>query len=97
MSAAIKTKAIKSRKDLQNLREAMTKAYTSQTSKIIVCGGTGCVAGGSLKIYENLKAQMENNGLNVEVSLEKEPHDNSIGLKKSGCHGFCEDGPTCKN
>lgn len=93
MSAAIKTKAIKSRKDLQNLREAMTKAYTSQTSKIIVCGGTGCVAGGSLKIYENLKAQMENNGLNVEVSLEKEPHDNSIGLKKSGCHGFCEMGP----
>ena len=93
MSAAIKTKAIKSRKDLQNLRESMTKAYTSQTSKIIVCGGTGCVAGGSLKIYENLKAQMENNGLNVEVSLEKEPHDNSIGLKKSGCHGFCEMGP----
>ena len=26
-------------------------------------------------------------------SLQKEPHDDSVGLKKSGCHGFCEMGP----
>ena len=25
--------------------------------------------------------------------LEKDPHGDSIGLKKSGCHGFCEMGP----
>ena len=27
------------------------------------------------------------------MELQKEPHDGSVGLKKSGCHGFCEMGP----
>jgi NADH-quinone oxidoreductase subunit F len=84
---------IKTRQELQSLREALAKSYNAETNKIIVCGGTGCVAGGSLKIYEALKTKMENDGLKVEVTLEKEPHDHSIGLKKSGCHGFCEMGP----
>ncbi len=84
---------IATRKELQDLRKSLKKAYEAETRKIIVCGGTGCVAGGSLRIYDKLKAEMENNGLKVEVSLEKEPHDDSVGLKKSGCHGFCEMGP----
>ena len=36
---------------------------------------------------------MEERGLRVEVELAEEPHDDSVGLKKSGCHGFCEMGP----
>ena len=36
---------------------------------------------------------MEARGLKVEVELAEEPHDDSVGLKKSGCHGFCEMGP----
>ena len=84
---------ITSRQELQSLREALAKSYKAETNKIIVCGGTGCVAGGSLKIYEALKTKMINDGLKVEVTLEKEPHEHSIGLKKSGCHGFCEMGP----
>ena len=84
---------ITSRQELQSLREALSRSYKAETNKIIVCGGTGCVAGGSLKIYDALKSKMENDGLKVEVTLEKEPHDHSIGLKRSGCHGFCEMGP----
>ncbi len=84
---------ITTRKELQDLRKSLKKSYEAETKKIIVCGGTGCVAGGSLKIYDKLKAEMENNGLKVEVTLEKEPHNDSVGLKKSGCHGFCEMGP----
>ncbi len=84
---------ITSRQELQSLREALSNSYKAETNKIIVCGGTGCVAGGSLKIYDALKAKMENDGLKVEVILEKEHHDHSIGLKRSGCHGFCEMGP----
>ena len=93
MSASEVITKITSRQELRELRAAMANSYKAQTNKIIVCGGTGCVAGGSLKIYEKLKAEMENNGLKVEVNLEKEPHDHSVGLKKSGCHGFCEMGP----
>ncbi len=93
MSASEVIAKVSSRDELKALRAVMSNSYKAETNKIIVCGGTGCVAGGSLKIYEKLKAEMENNGLKVEVNLEKEPHDHSIGLKKSGCHGFCEMGP----
>ncbi len=84
---------LKNREDLIALRAEAKKAYDLQTEKIIVCAGTGCVAGGSLKIYDRLKALTEAAGVNVAVELEVDPHDESIGLKKSGCHGFCEMGP----
>ena len=35
----------------------------------------------------------EARGISCAVSLEKEPHEHSVGVKKSGCHGFCEMGP----
>ena len=92
MSGKFLTKAA-----LDEARAIFKDAYDNQTRKIIVCGGTGCVAGGSLNIYNNLKSLMENNGVNVSVTLEHEPHgDNKVGLKKSGCHGFCEMGPVVR-
>ena len=92
MSGKFLTKAA-----LDEARAIFKDAYDKQTKKIIVCGGTGCVAGGSLNIYNNLKSLMENNSVNVSVTLEHEPHgDNEVGLKKSGCHGFCEMGPVVR-
>ena len=83
-----------SREALVEARAKFKNAYDHQTRKIIVCGGTGCVAGGSLEIYEALKSLMEKKGINVSVTLEEEPHgEDEVGLKKSGCHGFCEMGP----
>ena len=83
-----------SREALVEARAKFKNAYDHQTRKIIVCGGTGCVAGGSLEIYETLKSLMEKKGINVSVTLEEEPHgEDEVGLKKSGCHGFCEMGP----
>mgnify|MGYP004475913179 CR=1 FL=1 len=84
---------IKNREELKKFRKAAAAAYEAQSKKLIVCGGTGCVAGGSLKIHGRLKELLEQQGIGVEVELQKEPHDGSIGLKKSGCHGFCEMGP----
>ncbi len=84
---------LKSREELIALRAEALKSYDMQTEKIIVCAGTGCVAGGSLKIYDKLRELAEAKGVNIAVELEKDPHDESVGLKKSGCHGFCEMGP----
>ncbi|MBO7276165.1 MAG: SLBB domain-containing protein, partial [Clostridia bacterium] len=84
---------LKNRQDFIAYREESIKAYGAQAEKIIVCAGTGCVAGGSLKIYDRLKELMAEKGLHVAVELEVDPHDESVGLKKSGCHGFCEMGP----
>ena len=82
---------LKSRQDLIDIREVYKKAADQR--KILVCCGTGCVAGGSLKIHAELKRIMEENGIKCSVVLEKDPHGDEIGLKKSGCHGFCEMGP----
>ena len=84
---------IKNREELKKFRKVAAAAYEAQSKKLIVCGGTGCVAGGSLKIHDRLKELLEQQGIGVEVELQKEPHDGSVGLKKSGCHGFCEMGP----
>ena len=47
--------AIENREMLQKSREAFLEQIDRQTKKIYVCGGTGCVAGGSMEIYERLK------------------------------------------
>ena len=46
---------LKCRQDLDALRQTARSAYNAQAEKIIVCAGTGCVAGGSLKVFDRLK------------------------------------------
>ena len=46
---------IENRAELQKLREKFLYQIEKQTKKIYVCGGTGCVAGGSLEIFDRLK------------------------------------------
>jgi len=84
---------IKNVKMLEEYREIYKKALGLQKKQILICAGTGCVAGGSLVIHDRLKKLIEEKGLVCDVQLQAEPHDESVGLKKSGCHGFCEMGP----
>ena len=84
---------LENRQQLQELRATCEAAAKKETRKILVCAGTGCVSGGSLDIYAALKAKMEERGIACEVELAHDPHDDVVGLKKSGCHGFCEMGP----
>ncbi len=84
---------IKNRNELIAQRENFLKELKKQKKKIYVCAGTGCVAGGSLEIFEKLKEVIEAKNIHCEVELKTEGQDNSIGLKQSGCHGFCEMGP----
>ena len=83
---------IETRQQLIDLRTVYHTAQAAQ-KKILICAGTGCVAGGSLKIYAELERLMKEQNISCSVTLEKEPHEGEIGLKKSGCHGFCEMGP----
>ena len=84
---------LNSRDDLTALREVCRKAFDAEKKKILVCGGTGCVAGGSLNIFDRLRSLLEAKGISTDVELADEPHEGSVGMKKSGCHGFCEMGP----
>lgn len=81
---------INSREDLQLARKAAVAEMKSQTKRILICAGTGCLAGGSERIYERLKELAE--GV-PDVEIEFGPEIAHIGVKQSGCHGFCEMGP----
>lgn len=82
--------------DLNALRKLGKAAFEAQKKQVLVCCGTGCISGGSLNIYSKLKKLTEDAGINVTVELSHEPHGDSVGFKKSGCHGFCEMGPLVK-
>jgi len=82
---------IKKYEDLISIADTFRKSLEKQTQKVLVCAGTGCLAGGSLAIYEQIKKLVHEKGLLVDVDLLKE--EEGIGVKKSGCHGFCEAGP----
>ena len=86
---------IESRKELAERRIEFKQALNAQKKQILICGGTGCVAGGSLKIYDRMQELLNERGVKCTVKLDVHDHDHeeSIGLKKSGCHGFCEMGP----
>ncbi len=84
---------INTREELNDISSKYKSALVRQRKQILVCAGTGCVAGGSLNIYRRFKEIIKEKGLEVTLELKEEPHDNTIGLKKSGCHGFCEMGP----
>ena len=76
------------------------RALEAQHRQVLICAGTGCIAGGSLNIYDRLKEACEKLGVQVQVSLlhedgevESPSKGKELHLKKSGCHGFCEMGP----
>ncbi|MGI6153406.1 MAG: NADH-ubiquinone oxidoreductase-F iron-sulfur binding region domain-containing protein [Christensenellaceae bacterium] len=81
---------LNTRQDLQNLRATCIQAAKNETRKILVCAGTGCVASGSLDIYDSLVNAMKEKGIACSVELMDEK--GGIGVKKSGCHGLCEMG-----
>ena len=75
---------LKSRQELSSLREALVQALDKQKKKILVCAGTGCIAGGSLDIFAKFEQLVKEKGLDCVVSLEEESkhhhlHDHSIG------------------
>ena len=58
---------------------------TTQRTHIMVCGGTGCVSSESLEIVDKFKAKLSASGYEKEVEVIK-----------TGCFGFCGQGPIVK-
>ena len=75
---------------LEERKKRWTEAQTYGT-RIVICAGTGCVAGGALKIYDKFRKALKERGMSVVVALEKEKSD--FGLAETGCKGFCQMGP----
>ncbi|MDR1444464.1 MAG: NADH-quinone oxidoreductase subunit NuoF [Treponema sp.] len=80
------------REELQKARELYRKSLDNETTRILVCAGTGCIASGSIGIYDRLVDLVHEKKLPCAVRITEEP-GHPAGLKKSGCHGFCDLGP----
>lgn len=108
---------INSREQLTRIQALAASRIRHSKRRILICAGTGCLSGGSGKIYEKMLTLAQNHpqveidfapeaAHQKEISDLKEPvrepetanmeEDAAaavIGIKKSGCHGFCEMGP----
>jgi NADH-quinone oxidoreductase subunit F/NAD(P)H dehydrogenase (quinone)/NADP-reducing hydrogenase subunit HndC len=69
--------------DLASIRDAQKDrlAYLDKTY-LLICGGTGCHATGSIPVKDALLAAIEEKGLNEKVQVIE-----------TGCNGFCALGP----
>ncbi len=84
---------LENRTQLDLLREQCVEKRNAETRRILVCGGTGCLAGGSQKLYEKFLELTDKYCGDRNVQVEFGEEIAHTGVKKSGCHGFCEMGP----
>jgi len=68
--------------ELALYREKLAAQGNGDMPCVLVCGGTGCRAGGGLAVAEMFRAVLKSKGLNDKVQV-----------RVTGCHGFCEQGP----
>ena len=78
--------------ELNQIKETYLAQIGKIKRKVTVCGGTGCIANGALKVFDELKKQITDANLEMVVDLhfkDEKPHY----LMLSGCKGFCQMGP----
>lgn len=68
--------------DLADLKLEVLYARKAKPVWVTVCAGTGCRAYGSEALAEGFEKEIEKRGLGRQV-----------GIRRTGCHGFCERGP----
>lgn len=77
---------------LNQLKENTILEINKTRCRVLICAGTGCLAGGSAEIYKKI-CELAKNDKDIEIRFEDEVPHGEITVKKSGCHGFCEMGP----
>ena len=85
---------IKNKEELLQVRESAREQVAAYDCRILVCSGTGCIATGSMKIYEEfLTLTKDAPGVVLDFAPHDEGEHEHVGVKKTGCQGFCELGP----
>lgn len=75
-------KQIRNISDLKTIREQILKKRESEKTVLRTCISTGCRAQKSLKVIDALNSAIKEQGI-----------QDTVKIKKTGCHGFCEMGP----
>ena len=68
--------------DLKNLKEKLSVDPERDKIHLLLCGGTGCHATGSIPVKEALEKEI----------ADKELQD-KVKVVETGCNGFCAAGP----
>ena len=86
---------IKTAEELAQAQLAASEEIKFYDCRILVCSGTGCIATGSNKIHEIFSDLVKQTpGVELVFSPCGGHHDDkAVGVKKTGCQGFCELGP----
>ena len=89
---------IRTKEELSQAKSAATEQLSQYDCRILVCSGTGCIATGSNKIHEIFEKLVKDTpGVSLVFSPcgghDDETDDKTVGVKKTGCQGFCELGP----
>ena len=80
--------------DLEKIAAGYQAKQKKLGSRVIICAGTGCVANGSLKVRDAFIEEFKKAG--IKATIELDAHDCGDGatyVSKSGCQGFCQQGP----
>ena len=78
--------------NLEQIAKDYVEKKKSIKRRIIICGGTGCIANGSLRVRDAMIREMKKVGLDVDIEVRKEGGQD-VYFSKSGCQGFCQMGP----
>ncbi len=73
---------LRSPAELEALRKALQDDRPADRSCLVLCSGSACQACGCREVAEAARQALEDQGLSGRV-----------GLRLTGCHGFCERGP----
>ena len=86
---------MKTVEELSQVRERALQDLQRYDCRVLVCSGTGCIATGSNKIHEIFEELVKDApGVNLVFSpCGGHDDDKTVGVKKTGCQGFCELGP----
>ena len=77
---------------LEERKARYAQEISAYKHRVVICAGTGCVANGSLKLYNRLMEVIKDRGLKVDVVFKKEKKA-ELSVSLSGCQGFCQMGP----
>lgn len=75
-------KLLRTIEDLENLRKQVVAQRQAKEFWLDVCSGSGCRACGAEPLADAFEREIEMRGL-----------DGRIGVRRTGCHGFCEGAP----